>query len=167
LPVASGLSNSTSDRRVAIDLARLNGDLLELYELKWESNSPAYAAFEILLYGICYVICRARGMEFGYEELEPMQASHVRLNVLAPAHFYDGHSLARLEAGIDRAFNDLARRKTGIGGSFKFLILGVGRERLFAFGRDAEAACGGAVLEAPGKRLLDAMLALRPVYDTA
>ncbi|MBA4095637.1 MAG: hypothetical protein C0484_02555 [Rhodospirillum sp.] len=167
MPVASALANGTSDRRAAIDLARMNDDRLELYELKWESNSPVYAAFEILLYGICYVICRARGMEFGYEELAPMQAAHVRLNVLAPAHFYDGHSLAWLEAAIGSGYCDLAKRKIGIEGSFRFLTLGLGQERLFTFGKDAEAACGGAMLGPAGEILRDAMQGLRPLYDEA
>jgi len=58
IPVASGLVDHKSDRRAAVDLARLAGGRLDLYELKWESDTPIYAAFGILRYGLAYLLCR-------------------------------------------------------------------------------------------------------------
>jgi hypothetical protein len=59
VPVASGLVGPDADRSRKIDLVHKCGDKeFEFIELKVASNTPLYAAMEILKYGVVYIFCR-------------------------------------------------------------------------------------------------------------
>ncbi len=111
VPVASGLVDDRSDKRAAIDLAELQGGAARFFELKWASDTPAYAAFEILRYGLVYLFCRVNAVKFGYADLPLMQVSRVGLQVVAPRCFYDKQDLAWLQRGLDRALASFANEK--------------------------------------------------------
>ena len=50
-PVASGISDPHNDNRRAVDLVHLCSDTARLIELKWASNTPVHALFQVLEYG--------------------------------------------------------------------------------------------------------------------
>ena len=130
IPVASGLCGSNVNRKNSIDLAWLpKSDLKSaaaLIELKWESNTPAFAAFEILNYAIVYVFARKYLAEH-YEKQELMTKQTILLTVLAPAKYFEGYKgLEALELSLDRAINCLAQQhfpKDQIRMGFRFMEL--------------------------------------------
>ena len=112
VPVASGLIDHEADKRAAIDLLRFNGEHGEFVELKWESNTPVFAAFEILLYGLVYLYARVNRKTLGYLEKPLMSVCEVSLRVLAPRAYYTDYHLEWLEQGLDEGIRTLAVKKT-------------------------------------------------------
>lgn len=108
IPVASGLVDDRADKRAAIDLMRLENDRVQFVELKWESDTPAFAAFEILLYGLAYLFCYANREEFGYKDTRLMNIKEVSLRVLAPRIYYDDYDFTWLGQGINESIQTLA-----------------------------------------------------------
>ena len=62
-------------------------------ELKWESDTPAYAAFEVLRYGLVYLFSRVKKEEFGYSDLATIHVNHIGLQVVAPTAYFAKHKL--------------------------------------------------------------------------
>ncbi|MCX6607168.1 MAG: hypothetical protein NTV52_26785 [Acidobacteria bacterium] len=95
IPVASGVLNSTADKKTAVDLSHRNDagdfDLIELKMLT-QSGHALFAAMEVILYGIAYLFARRNARELGYVwgETDLLAAHRVRLIVLAPAAYYGG-----------------------------------------------------------------------------
>ena len=121
IPVASGLVDHKFDKRAAVDLAKIAEGRLDLYELKWESNNPVYAAFEILKYSLAYLLCRVNRERFGYANLSSMTVNALRLNVLAPGSYYEGFKLAWLQTGFRCGYPDSNTRKTRATCFWRFL----------------------------------------------
>jgi hypothetical protein len=146
IPVASGLVDHKADKRAAVDLARIKGDRLDLYELKWKSDTPVHTAFEILRYGLAYVLCRANP-KLGYADLPTMKVKALGLNVVAPLRYYKDFDLAWLQAGLDAGFQMVSQEQFGrdFRTSFRFLALpkelSVEPKGLFASGAKAKEAC--------------------------
>src|SRR5271157_41700 len=68
VPTASGLMTSTNERHCDIDLAhRVSEGEFEFIELKYGSDTPVFAAFEILKCGLLYLFSRKHAAELGYE----------------------------------------------------------------------------------------------------
>ena len=111
VPVASGLINDRFDKRAALDLVKLKDDTAQFVELKWESDTPAYAAFEVLRYGLVYLFSRVNAVAFNYADRPLMRVNRVDLQVLAPAVFFDKHELAPLEQDLNRAVDNFSRQK--------------------------------------------------------
>ena len=88
IPVASGLLNGKSDKRAALDLVRVEGDTAELIELKWNSDTPLFALFQVLGYGLALLLSRQNAEVFGYSGRPLMEARRLSLVVLAPAQYY-------------------------------------------------------------------------------
>lgn len=84
IPVASGLVNAYADKRAAVDLMCYRGRRAELVELKWKSDQPAFAAFEILRYGLAFLYAYVNQRELGYQDNPLMGLEEVELRVLAP-----------------------------------------------------------------------------------
>jgi hypothetical protein len=103
IPVASGLVDEWADKRAAVDLLQFDGRTASLFELKWASNNPAFAAFEVLRYGLAFLFCYLNREEFGYADSPLMSARHVSLRVLAPNEFYDTYDLGWLGCGLDES----------------------------------------------------------------
>ena len=91
--VASGIASSHSDRRRAVDLVHLSADTARLIELKWASDTPVHALFQILEYGLAYVVARLRMRNLGLDDRQLMHVAHVGLEVVGPrAYFGVDHS---------------------------------------------------------------------------
>ena len=112
VPVASGLIDDKADKRAAIDLLCHKDDWAEFVELKWKSDTPVFAAFEILLYGLAYLFARDNQVAFKYQGKRLMRASKVSLRVLAPRAYYTGYDLKWLEQGLDEGVRTFAAKKT-------------------------------------------------------
>ena len=102
VPVASGLVNDSADKRAAIDLVRHQDDKAEFVELKWESDTPAYAAFEILQYGLAYLFSYVNREAFKYTRKPLMNVKEVSLRVLAPQVYYADSDLTWLGEALSR-----------------------------------------------------------------
>lgn len=105
VPTASGLVDPNADGSRRIDLVHKCGDKeYEFIELKVGSDTPLYAAMEILKYGILYIFSREHegASEYVNKESDLLQATNIHLKVLAPANYYESYNLSWLEKSIDR-----------------------------------------------------------------
>jgi len=104
MPVASGLFDGYSDKRRAVDLVFSHADgHYDLVELKTKSDTPLYAAMEILGYGLIYLASRtdrAENLKYKVADLPVLKANRISLCVLAPANYYEG-SLLWLQDAIN------------------------------------------------------------------
>lgn len=91
MPVISGLLNGRSSKKMAVDLVHVTGEIVEMIELKWASNTPLSAMFQILEYGLALLLSRKNAEKLGYCGRHIMKAKTVMLIVLAPARFYCNH----------------------------------------------------------------------------
>ena len=104
VPIASGLVHATADRSRKIDLVHtLGGDTFEFIELKVKSDTPLYAAMEILKYALVYAFCRhdSRVPQSIFRHRELLEAKRIHLRVLAPAAYYRSYDLSWLEASLN------------------------------------------------------------------
>lgn len=108
VPVASGFVNTRDDKRAAVDLVRWSGGELWLVELKWESDTPLFAAFEILRYGVAFLYAWVNRPELGYGEKELLSATRVSLRVLAPMKFYEEYELGWLRSELSEGIGAVA-----------------------------------------------------------
>jgi hypothetical protein len=100
VPVASGLIIGAADGRRAVDLVHQCGERhFELIELKIASDTPLYAAIEILSYGCIWLLSHANPPK---RKSAILEADHVDLRVLAPARYYAPFDLTELEATLQR-----------------------------------------------------------------
>lgn len=109
MPTASGLVTS-HERKRNIDLVhRVGPRAFEFIELKVGSDTPLFAAMEILKYGMNYLYSRRHRERLGYQEdgQAPLWADTVHLRVLAPAGYYRGFELGWLEGFLNRGLGAL------------------------------------------------------------
>lgn len=165
IPVASGLVDASSDKRAAVDLMRYSGRTVDLVELKWKSDQPAFAAFEILRYGLAFLFAYLNQHELGYQNNPLMQVEQASLRVLAPNEYYDGLDLTWLGAGLDVGVRTVAEERTSgaLSMNFGFMALPRGFEMPFASGQEVirlrtEDTEAGRALEAAIGRIT-------PVWD--
>lgn len=104
MPVASGLFDGHSDKRRAVDLVFDHKDgHYDLVELKIKSDTPLYAAMEILGYGLVYLASRtdrAENLKYKAADLPVLSANSVTLCVLAPKCYYADIDLKWLQDTI-------------------------------------------------------------------
>jgi hypothetical protein len=95
------------------------------YELKVASNTPLYAAMELLVRGLLYLFTRRRLAELGYDaaEKELLRARMVRLCVLAPAAYYRGIDLGWLEAALNDGITRALAESPDLGVAVAFAFL--------------------------------------------
>ena len=106
VPTSSGLVSPYDDRVRNIDLvAEVKPCEFEFVELKVASNTPLFAAMEILGYGVIYLVSRCHIAEMGYDEKHKgwsiLRAYDIHLKVLAPQKFYANYELGWLESLIN------------------------------------------------------------------
>jgi hypothetical protein len=123
VPTASGLVNGTNDRHRNLDLVfRVSRDRFEFIELKVDSDTPLYAAMEVLQYGILYLAWRLNGWQTEARGTPLLAAKTVHLRVLAPLAYYRNFQLDWLEraltAGLQTA---IAKRPSLPAMDFKFV----------------------------------------------
>jgi hypothetical protein len=120
VPVASGLIAGAADGRRAIDLAHQCAKRhFELIELKIASDTPLYAAIEIIGYGCIWLLARAYPPS---QKSAILEADHVDLRVLAPVDYYTRYDLTQLEAVLDQGCRALGRAQ-GVTMTFAFRAL--------------------------------------------
>ncbi len=107
-------------------------------ELKWASDTPVYAAFEILLYGLAFVFSFTHREKLGYQSCSLMVVNEVALEVLAPHDFYSGYKLGWLQRGLDQAVRTLSKEKLDgrFSMGFEFLTFPPNFELPFAKGSE-------------------------------
>jgi len=108
VPTASGLTNSTAGKHCNIDLIhRLPDETCEFIELKYTCDTPLFAAFEILKYGLLYVFTRQHLNDLTVSpETNLFTLNHVHLRVVAPASYYSGCRLEWLLLEVNRGLAD-------------------------------------------------------------
>lgn len=110
IPVSSGLIKGASDGRRAADLARRKNDgAYELIELKIASDTPLYAAVELLGYASLWLLARTDPPATNPALLA---AKRLDLRVLAPAPFYSSFKLESLERVIDDGARSLVKAES-------------------------------------------------------
>ena len=125
VPVASGLIDPHEGGR-RIDLVHdCGGKVYEFIELKIGSDTPLYAAMEILKYGVLYIFCRHDDrVKCVDRKGKLMQAKKIQLKVLAPAKYYKGYDLLWLETSIKNGLNQfLNKGKSAFEMDFEFQML--------------------------------------------
>ena len=112
-PVASGIADPHNDNRRAVDLVHLSGDTARLIELKWASNTPVHALFQVLEYGLAYLLARLRKSEFGLDDRQLMHVRHIGLEVVGPRAFFGAGSWLHLFAMLDQTLAGFAQDRSG------------------------------------------------------
>ncbi|WP_294042061.1 hypothetical protein [Sphingomonas sp.] len=121
VPIASGIIAGGGDRRRAIDLVhRRSLDAFDFVELKVGSDNALYAAVEILKYGFVWLLSREYRARLGYSDKLLVEASDVRLSVLAPHTYYSGLALDWFEAGLSQGVAALGAERQKVRLSFAF-----------------------------------------------
>ena len=137
VPTASGCSTGRDGKR-SIDLVQdLENGRLKFVELKTGSNDACYAAVEILLYGLIYLVTRRHyarpGIPLPSRSERLLSAKSVCLVVLAPEHYYahgTQSAFRELESAIDSSLRDFSTNLgLGVTLSFRFEILGPGFDK--------------------------------------
>lgn len=108
IPTASGLYSSNRDRHRNIDLAQDHGNQsYSLIELKVKSDTPLFAAMEIVTYAILYIFAR-KYYPADFQNSKPLlQAQTIQLRVLAPRAYYVDYNLDWLNPLLNKAFKSL------------------------------------------------------------
>jgi hypothetical protein len=93
VPLISGIAGTAKPhafKKMSVDLVRRQGEsCFEFVELKVESNTPVFAAVEILVYGLLWLLSRRDRQCLGYAADNPiLNAKSLKLSVLAPQSFY-------------------------------------------------------------------------------
>ncbi len=127
VPTMSGLLDGSSEKHCNIDLVhRVRHGQFEFIELKIKSDTPLFAAFEVVKYGLVYVFSRQHAAELGYDPSNRLlSAMGVTLCVLAPTDYYEGLDLRWLETELSEGL-----RKIGVKGlimNFRFESFPVGK----------------------------------------
>jgi hypothetical protein len=126
IPLVSGIGGPHAFKRRAVDLARDWGDgCFEFVELKIDSDTPLFAAIEILVYGLLWLLCRRDRVRLGYSSANPiLDAQRLRLSVLAPYIYY-----ANCPRGLAIVINDGLRTvasRHGVAMDFRFTAFPAG-----------------------------------------
>lgn len=168
-PAASGIDDSSRYRKSAVDLVHWDESnrRARLVELKWRSDDPPYALREVLRYGAAYLFCRMHRNELPLQGRPLMDARHVSLEIVAPAHYYRGddrvETLVRQMGGSIDAF--IAR--SGIDGltmSLDALVFPKDFDRIpLADGEEVKQKCDTTQLTPEGGKIRDAFAGLTPV----
>ena len=120
VPVASGLILGASDRRRAIDLVHRRGERhFEFIELKIASDTPLYAAIEIIGYACIWLLARG---DRPSRRSALLDAEQIDLRVLAPAAFYGRYELQALESSLHQSLGALGDSH-GVTLTFAFDVL--------------------------------------------
>ena len=165
-PVASGIADSHKDRKRAVDLVHLSDGEARLIELKWTSNTPVHALFQILEYGLAYILARLHIRELQLEKRRLMRVKKIRLEVMGPHEFFMEMERADLFAVMDKAIAKFASERTGGALSMSLCALSFPTEFIcipFTDGREVKEICGNGVLGEEGRMVRDAFSKLEPV----
>jgi hypothetical protein len=124
VPTSSGVINSASDKLRNIDLVhRLKVGFYEFIELKIDSDTPLFAAFEIIINGLIYLLSRKNYEEHHLDGKELLVAKDIYLQTLAPRKYYSRYKLDWLEKELNRGLSKFIEEifKENIRMKFSFL----------------------------------------------
>ena len=99
VPLISGLVDPHTHKRRAVDLVHKSteGDI-EFVELKVGSDTPLFAASEVVFYGLLWLLARRDRHRLLFSASPLLDARDLRLSVLAPRAFYAGMKLQNIAA---------------------------------------------------------------------
>ena len=169
-PTASGITDSSRDRRSNVDLVRWleSTRRAHLVELKWESDDPPSALKQILRYGAAYIFCRVHkgSLTFPAASLIELNARHVSLEIIAPRHFYHGYDERARIARMSQTLDEFAGSKiNGLSMSLNALAFPDEFQMPFKNGGEVMAKCTSLTPE--GRAVRDAFNNLAPVWPTS
>ena len=170
-PVATGIVDPHADGKRSVDLVHLCGHMLRLVELKWwskrRSDTLPFALFEVLEYGLAYLLARMHKSELGLEARCLMQDSVqlVRLEVVAQCEFFRRNSRHRdLFSRMRNALAGFAKAQTSGEWSMSLHALVFPDAFVpFASGRAVNEACAPGRLSPKGREVRDAFANLAPL----
>ena len=165
-PVASGITDPGKDRRRAVDLIHLSDVKARLIELKWASNTPVHALFQILEYGIAYVFARNHMDELHLKKRHLMHFEKIGLEVVGPREFFVNEKRLDLFDRMDKAVGKFAAEKTGGSLPMSLRALSFPAEFdciPFVDGRAVKESCRNSTLSREGAMVRDAFSRLVPV----
>ena len=164
-PVGSGITDSHSDRSRAVDLVHLSDDTARLIELKWASNTPAYALFQLLEYGLAFVLARLHKRQLGLGKRRLMHVRKIALQVVGPRVFFRETSWPQLFTSLGRSVESFAEERSGGAWSMSLQACTFPKEFTrvpFLDGRAAKTGCRTGPLTNEGRMIRDAFLRLAP-----
>lgn len=126
MPTASGLTGPATDKRAAVDLVlREDSTSYSFIELKVNSDTPLFAAVEIIKYGLLFVWSKVNQNVLGYErKRQPVLAANtVTLGVLAPADYYSNFELTDMASVLTSGLVEFGKQH-GVSLRFEFCQLG-------------------------------------------
>ncbi len=165
-PVASGITDPGKDRSRDVDLIHLTGLNARLIELKWASDTPAHALFQILEYGIAYVFARLHMRKLYLEERHLMRVEKIGLEVVGPREFFVNEKRLDMFDRMDKSVGKFAAEKTGgtLSMSLHALSFPAEFDRIpFKDGREVKKSCRNSTLSTEGAKVRDAFSRLVPV----
>ncbi len=110
VPLISGMGGPYAFRRRAVDLVQYRGGRsIEFVELKVESDTPVFAAVEILVYGLLWLLSR-RNRQHSSEACPILDADDLTLSVLAPRAFYCGQDMDTIAKSVNDGLQALGER---------------------------------------------------------
>lgn len=168
-PAASGIGDSSRNRRRSIDLVHWSGEPdrhAHVAELKWGSDSPCAAVRQILRYGAAYVFSRLHRSTLPVQDCPLMHAGHVTLLVVAPASYFAAPELpdclSRAREALERF--DVGSRIEGLSMSLDVRGFPEWFDRLpFSSGAQVAASCDQEELTDAGRMIRDAFDGLTSV----
>jgi len=106
VPTSSRVINSDSDKRRNVDLVhRLKTGFYEFIELKVKSDTPLFAAFEITINGLIYLVSRKNYQDQHLDGKKLLTAKEIILQTLAPRDYYARYKLDWLEKELNRGLS--------------------------------------------------------------
>ena len=168
-PVASGLTHSGKDRNLAVDLIHISGKKARLIELKWTSDTPVHALFQLLEYGLAYVFARLHVRELNLKKRRLMNVGQIGLEVVGPREFFVNGFRTDLFDSMDKAIGKFVTEKTGgaLSMSLRAFSFPAGFERIpFVNGKAVKEGCQSSTLSIEGAMIRDAFSRLELVDIT-
>jgi hypothetical protein len=121
IPIASGVVDAYAHKRSALDLVHQEHDgAFEFIELKVHSDTPLFAAIEVVQYGLIWLLSRRDQTLCGYLNLMLLGANTIRLCVLAPSSFYRGRDLSPLAEALNVGVRAVGATHANTAFSFQF-----------------------------------------------
>lgn len=123
VPTSSGIISSASDKLRNIDLVRrVEDDVYEFIELKIDSDTPLFAAFEITINGLIYLLSKRHYSEKYLADKEIFLSDKIILKTLAPKSYYSIGDLkwlaSELNCGLRNLLNDKFSNKVQMNFTF-------------------------------------------------
>ena len=110
VPLVSGIAGPRAYKRRAVDLVRRVSDRqFEFVELKIASDTPLYAAAEIVLYGLLWLHARCRSVQRIGPRNPLLDANSIGLSVLAPSAYYRQADTGNIAAFFNSGLVALAK----------------------------------------------------------